>query len=238
MAPRQDTGKADDLGRRLGLRIADPALLRQALIHTSYANERKCGHLDHNQRLEFLGDAVLDLVVSEHLFRRFPGLPEGELTKARASIVCEATLARRAKELGIGRHLLLGRGEAASGGRERDSILADAFEAIIGAVYIDGGFAAASACVHNMLAGELETLAGGEFGRDHKTLLQEIAQRGGEGRISYEVTGESGPDHSKTFTVDVSVNDVILGTGSGRSKKEAEQNAARLAVEKLNNENA
>lgn len=237
MTPRQDTGQADELGRRLGLSFADPALLRQALIHTSYANERKSGHLAHNQRLEFLGDAVLDLVVSEHLYRSFPDRPEGELTKARAAIVCEATLARRAKELGIGRHLLLGRGEAASGGRERDSILADAFEAIVGAVYLDGGFAAASACVLSWLAGELAAVAGGEFGRDHKTILQELAQRDGESRISYEVTGENGPDHHKTFTVAVSVDDILLGTGSGRSKKEAEQNAARLAVEKLNSDN-
>ena len=233
MDSRQESGPLDDLGRQLGLTFADPGLLRQALIHTSYANERKTGNLAHNQRLEFLGDAVLDLVISEHLYRRFAGLPEGELTKARAAVVCEPTLARRAKELGIGRHLLLGRGEAASGGRERDSILADAFEAIIGAVYLDRGFAAASDCVLTLLAGELDALAGGDFGRDYKTILQEIAQKNGDTRISYEVIGESGPDHSKTFTVVVSVNDIRLGTGTGRSKKEAEQNAASQAVEQL-----
>ncbi len=237
MAPKRETGQADDLGRRLGLSFADPALLRQALIHPSYANERKSGHLANNQRLEFLGDAVLDLVVGDHLFRNFPGLPEGELTKARAAIVCEATLARRAKEIGIGRHLLLGRGEDASGGRDRDSILADAFEAIIGAVYLDRGFAAAGACVLSLLAADLVAVTGGEYGRDNKTLLQELVQRGGDSRISYEVTGESGPDHNKTFTVSVVVNDVCLGTGSGRSKKEAEQNAACLAVEKLQSGN-
>lgn len=233
MDSRQERGPLDDLSRGLGLTFADPALLRQALIHTSYANERKTGHLAHNQRLEFLGDAVLDLVISEYLYRRFAGLPEGELTKARAAVVCEPTLARRAKELGIGRHLLLGRGEAASGGRERDSILADAFEAIIGAVYLDRGFAAASDCVLTLLVGELEALADGDFGRDYKTFLQEIAQKNGDARISYEVIGESGPDHNKTFTVAVSVNDVRLGTGSGRSKKEAEQSAARQAVQRL-----
>ncbi len=233
MDSRQESGPLDDLGRELGITFADPALLRQALIHTSYANERKTGHLAHNQRLEFLGDAVLDLVVSEYLYRRFADLPEGELTKARAAVVCEPTLARRTKELGIGRHLLLGRGEAASGGRERDSILADTFEAIIGAVYLDRGFAAASDCVLTLLAGELAALTDGDFGRDYKTLLQEIAQKNGDARISYEVIGESGPDHNKTFTVAVGVNDVLLGTGSGRSKKEAEQSAARQAVAQL-----
>jgi len=233
MAPKQDKGKTDDLARRLGLSFANPTLLRQALIHTSYANERKDGPPDNNQRLEFLGDAVLDLVIGDHLYRTFPALPEGELTKARAALVCETTLARRAKELGIGRHLLLGRGEDASGGRERDSILADAFEAIVGAVYLDGGFTAARDFVLAVLAADLAAINDGEYGRDYKTLLQEIVQRGGETRINYEVTGESGPDHNKTFTVAVSVNDVILGTGSGRTKKEAEQNAACAAVEKL-----
>ncbi|MDT8901245.1 ribonuclease III [Anaeroselena agilis] len=233
MDSRQESDPPDDLGRALGIAFADPALLRQALVHTSFANERKTGHLAHNQRLEFLGDAVLDLVISEYLYRRFGSLPEGELTKARAALVCEPTLARRAKALGIGRHLLLGRGEAASGGRERDSILADAFEAIVGAVYLDRGFAAASECVLRLLAGELEAISGGDFGRDYKTILQEIAQKNGDVRISYEVIGESGPDHNKTFSVAVSVNNVLLGTGNGRSKKEAEQSAARRAVEQL-----
>ncbi len=235
MAPRRDAGQPDDLGRRLGLTFTDPGLLRQALIHTSYANERSHGRLLHNQRLEFLGDAVLDLVISEYLYRNFAALPEGELTKARAAVVCEPALARRAKELGLGRHLLLGRGEAASGGRERDSILADAFEAVIGAVYLDSGYAAASACVLRLLAADLDALADGEYGKDYKTLLQEIAQQGGDARIGYEVTGESGPDHSKTFTVAVSISDVRLGTGSGRSKKAAEQDAARRALETLTN---
>ncbi len=235
MTPRRDGGQPDDLGRRLGLTFADPGLLRQALIHTSYANERKQSRLLHNQRLEFLGDAVLDLIVSEYLYRNFADLPEGELTKARAAVVCEPALARRAKELGIGRHLLLGRGEAASGGRERDSILADAFEAIIGAVYLDSGYVAASACVLDLLAAELDAVAGGEYGKDYKTILQEIVQQCSDSRIGYEVTGESGPDHSKTFTVVVSVNDTPLGTGSGRSKKTAEQDAARRALEKIDN---
>jgi ribonuclease III, bacterial len=233
MMSEQGKGQPDDIEGRLGLHFTDPALFRQALIHTSYANERKRGHLHHNQRLEFLGDAVLDLIVSEYLYRSFADLPEGELTKARAAIVCESTLARRARELGIGRHLLLGKGEAASGGRERDSILADTFESIIGAVYIDGGFDAASAFVRSLLAAELDSVADGEYGRDYKTILQEIVQRHGDSRIHYEVTGESGPDHNKTFAVAVSVNNRQLGTGSGKSKKAAEQNAARRAIAQL-----
>jgi ribonuclease-3 len=234
MTPQRNPGQADDLGRRLGLTFADPGLLRQALIHTSYANERDDSRPLHNQRLEFLGDAVLELVVSDYLYRNAPELTEGELTRARAAVVCEPTLARRARELDIGRHLLLGRSQKTSGGRERESILADALEAIIGAVYLDGGYAAASACVQNLLVADLDAAAGGEYGRDYKTVLQEIVQQGGDSRISYEITGECGPDHSKTFTVAVSVNDVRLGAGSGRTKKAAEQNAARRALEKLN----
>lgn len=225
------------LYRKLGYEFADSTLVEQALAHTSYANERKSDRLLTNERLEFLGDAVLGLIVSTHLYRSHDYLPEGELTKARASIVCEPTLARRAKALGIGEYLRLGRGEAASGGRERDSILADAFEAIIGAIYIDGGFTAACAFVLNQLVDDLDQVAGGNYGRDFKTLLQEIAQRGGEGKIVYEVVGESGPDHNKTFTVEVSVNSVRLGSGTGRSKKEAEQHAASQAVNRLNENN-
>lgn len=232
MAPQPDAAALTELARRLGVTFTDPALLRQALIHTSYANERKTGG-DHNERLEFLGDAVLDLVVSEYLYRRLDDLPEGELTKARAAVVCEATLAKRAKELGLGDYLLLGRGEAASGGRERASILADAFEAVIGAVYLDSGLAAATAIVTTQLGGELSLVAGGDYGRDYKTLLQEIVQRN-DGKITYEIIGQTGPDHNKTFTVAVGVNDARLGTGTGRSKKEAEQAAARQAVEKIN----
>lgn len=220
------------LAGALGVTFTEPALLRLALVHTSYANEHKSGG-DHNQRLEFLGDAVLDLVVSDLLYRAYPDLPEGELTKARAAVVCEATLARRARELGLGDHLLLGRGEAATGGRERASILADAFEAVLGAVYLDSGLTAAVAFVRAQLGPDLDQVAGGNYGRDHKTLLQELVQRS-DGKIAYEVIDASGPDHSKTFTVAVAVNDARLGTGAGRTKKEAEQAAARQAVAKLN----
>lgn len=218
---------------KLGVEFRNPALLEQALIHSSYANERKAGLTDHNERLEFLGDAVLDLVIGDYLFRKFPALPEGELTKARATVVCEQTLARRAKELEVGDYLKLGKGEAASGGRERISILADAFEAIIGAIYLDGGFGAASKFVLTQLEPDLALVERGDYAQDYKTLLQEIIQRNSNHKITYEVVGESGPDHNKTFEVAVGVNGDRLGVGRGKNKKEAEQNAARQALQEL-----
>jgi ribonuclease-3 len=218
------------LCRKLGVTFTDIGLLQQALTHTSYANERKGENLLHNERLEFLGDAVLDLIVSEYLFRAFAVLPEGELTKARATIVCEPTLARRAGEIGIGAYLLLGKGEAASGGRERISILADAFEAVIGAVYLDSGFQAATQFVVTQLHDDLAMIERGDYIKDYKTLLQEVIQRSGDSKITYSVIAESGPDHSKVFEVVVVVNAERFGTGSGKSKKEAEQNAAKQAL--------
>lgn len=223
----------NELCRKLGVTFKDESLLAQALVHTSYANERRGDNNQDNERLEFLGDAVLDLVVSEYLYRRFRELPEGELTKARAAVVCETALARRAKEIALGDHLLLGRGEAASGGRERISILADAFEAIIGAVYLDGGLDAAAAFVLGQLGRELSRLDAGDYPRDYKTLLQETIQRNADSRLTYEVIDESGPDHSKIFVVAVLVGGTRLGTGSGKSKKEAEQKAARQALEQM-----
>jgi ribonuclease-3 len=218
---------------KLGVTFTDIALLQQALTHTSYANERKAENVLHNERLEFLGDAVLDLIVSEYLFRNFAVLPEGELTKARATVVCEPTLARRAGEIGIGEYLLLGRGEAASGGRERLSILADAFEAVIGAIYLDSGFKAAWQFVLSQLQDDLALIQRGDYVKDYKTLLQEVVQRSSESKINYTVVSESGPDHSKVFEVAVSVNSERFGTGSGKSKKEAEQNAAKQALEQI-----
>lgn len=216
--------------RRLGTTFSDTGLLLQALTHTSFANENKREAFPHNERLEFLGDAVLDLVISDYLFRHYPDLLEGELTKARASVVCEPTLASRAGEIGLGDYLRLGRGEAASGGRERISILADAFEAVIGAIYLDQGLPAASRFVLSRLQDDLSTVERGEYAKDHKTLLQEFAQRGGDAKIVYEVTSETGPDHDKIFEVTVLVNADRLGSGSGKSKKEAEQQAACQAL--------
>lgn len=217
----------------INVNFKDMSLLHQALTHTSFANESKQHGIIHNERLEFLGDAVLDLVIGEHLFRRFPGLPEGDLTKARAMVVCEPTLAQRALELGIGEYLLLGKGEAASGGRERISILADAFEAIIGAIYLDSGFAGTVKFVLVQLEKDLALIERGDYLKDYKTSLQEVVQKNSDSRITYEIVNERGPDHDKMFDAIVIINDRQMGRGSGRSKKEAEQRAAKLALIKL-----
>lgn len=234
---KQRLAQLQELSSLLQIPFRNYELLHQALIHTSFANESKEAGVQHNERLEFLGDAVLDLVVGEVLFKQFPQLPEGELTKARARIVCEPTLANSATKLCIGSYLLLGKGETASGGRQRISILADAFEAIIGAVYLDSGYANAYRFIVDHLQGELNLVKSGEYANDHKTLLQEVIQRQGEQKISYEVVNEEGPDHDKTFMVAVCVNGKLLGSGQGKSKKEAEQNAAKQALEKFNGSN-
>lgn len=221
------------LSEKLDVGFTTIDLLHQALTHTSYANECKNSVMLHNERLEFLGDAVLDLIVSEYLFRQFASLPEGELTKARAVIVCEPTLARCSAELGIGEYLFLGKGEAGSGGRERTSILADAFEAIIGAIYLDSGIENATRFVLKQLHTELLLVARGEYVKDYKTLLQEVVQKRTDSKISYEIIDESGPDHHKVFHVAVVVNGNQMGSGLGKSKKEAEQLAAKQALIKL-----
>lgn len=221
----------ESLASKMHVAFDNYKLLHVALTHTSFANEN---NVCHNERLEFLGDAVLDLIISEYLFRRFKKLPEGELTKARARLVCEQTLAKYAVNLDIGSYLLLGKGEAITGGRSRHSILADAFEAIVGAIYLDKGLEATAGFVLQMLSDEMQYIERGEYVKDFKTLLQETVQRSNDKRISYEVVAESGPDHDKVFEVAVMVNGEYLGMGKGRSKKEAEQHAARLALIKLN----
>ena len=223
-----------NLCRTLGVQFNSAKLLHQALIHTSYANEARSGGCSHNERLEFLGDAVLDLIVSSYLFSQCPHLPEGDLTKARAQVVCEQTLAQRARKIGLGAYLLLGKGEALSGGRERVSILADAFEAVIGAVYLDAGFKSAAKFVLKQLEEDLRIVKQGDYFRDYKTLLQEVVQRNSEGKAIYEVISEKGPDHDKLFEVSVTINHERLGSGWGKSKKEAEQKAAQEALAKMN----
>lgn len=218
-----------DLATSLGVTFHDLSLLDRALTHTSYAHEQKQGCRDHNERLEFLGDTVLDLVVSEYLFYRYPDLPEGDLTKFRAALVCETTLARVAATLQLGRYLLLGKGEEASGGRERTSLLADAFEAVVGAIYLDSGLTVVAHFVISHLQGEISLLERGVYIQDYKTLLQELVQQHPDSRVEYEVIDESGPDHDKVFKVAVHVNEQCKGVGLGKSKKEAEQNAAREA---------
>ena len=217
---------------KIGYRFRDPELLRQALTHSSYANERGWGRLGCNERLEFLGDSILGYFTAEYLYRGYPDKPEGEMTKLRAELVCENSLAKVAEALELGKALLLGRGEELGGGRGRPSITADAVEALLAAVYLDGGAEEARRFVYTFILSNAPRAAR-EGSHDFKTLLQELVQRDGAESPLYRMTGESGPDHCKVFSAEVLVDGRALGEGSGRSKKEAEQNAARDALEKL-----
>jgi ribonuclease-3 len=211
--------------------VQSPILLRQALTHSSYANEGQRREA-HNERLEFLGDSVLQLVVTEWLYQANPTWPEGRLSQARAAIVCEPTLAEAAERLQVGSHLYLGRGEERSGGRRKASLLADAVEAIIGAIYLDGGLDRARAFIHAYLDFALTTVEMRETGRDHKTALGEfIRKRGGE--VQYTLVQAFGPDHDKTFEIELTINGRAMVRAVGRSKKEAEQQCARLALKQL-----
>ena len=207
----------------------DKELLIEALSHSSYANEKRKGR-NSNERLEFLGDSVLSIVVSQYLFEHFTHLPEGELTKIRASLVCEKSLYEFAKQIDLGEHILLGKGEENTGGRERVSILADAFEAVIAAVFLDGGLEAAKRHILKFIPKDIDDRKPVSFS-DHKTILQEIIQKNPEEKVEYKLVGQSGPDHNKAFKVQVRLNSNVIGTGSGRSKKEAEQMAAKEALE-------
>lgn len=208
------------------------SLILLAFTHSSYANENKKGLHENNERLEFLGDAVLDLVISEQIYNNYPEMPEGELTKLRAGVVCEATIASKARNLHFGEYLLLGHGEEASGGRERESILADVFEAVIGAVYLDGGMKAASYYILSLLSDEIEQMKLHFKELDFKTRLQEDIQKFSKSAIIYEIIDEKGPDHDKVFVAQVIHEDQVLGVGEGKSKKEAEQSAAGDALNK------
>lgn len=218
------------LEERIGYCFKDKTLGRLALTHSSYANEHAKGKLENNERLEFLGDAVLEIVSSDFLFHAFPNDPEGKLTRQRASMVCEPTLAICARELGLGEHLLLGKGEDATGGRKRDSILSDALEALIGAIYLDGGFTNAKEFIHRHILNDLEHK---QLFFDSKTILQEMVQKNGSEHLYYELLGESGPDHDKEFHVRACVGERALSEGKGRTKKAAEQQAAYAAILKL-----
>jgi len=220
----------------LGYHFRDRALLREALRHSSYANEHHGEEATSNERLEFLGDSVLGFVTAEFLFREHTDAPEGELTRIRARLVCEGSLHEAARRIGLGRFLSLGRGEESGGGRERPSILADATEAVIAAVYLDGGIEEARALIYRLLLDEANEKLAAEKRRDYKTALQELVQRRPNQTLRYQLTGESGPDHAKTFTVSVLLNEEAVGVGAGRSKKEAEQMAARDALEHRNEE--
>lgn len=218
---------------KIGYSFKDRAVLKEALSHSSYANENKVYGAKCNERLEFLGDSVLGLAVSSHLFKNLE-LQEGELTKKRATIVCERSLSQAAKKINMGEFLFLGKGEEATGGRERSSILADAFEAVIGAIYIDGGMEKATEFILVLLSDIIQASMRGNIFRDHKTELQEILQSIGNGeKIRYELVDEFGPDHDKKFIMEVKFNEKVLGRGQGRTKKEAEQEAAKKAIERF-----
>ena len=226
--------KLEELEEKLGYHFQDRRLLEQALCHSSYANERHMDRLLNNERLEFLGDAVLELATSEYLYLNYPQMPEGEATRTRASIVCEQTLALCARDLGLGAWLRLGKGEELTGGRERDSITSDAMEALIGAIYLDGGFANAKEFIHRFVLNDLEHR---KLFFDSKTILQEIVQAHFREHIQYELVNEEGPDHNKSFEVAVYIGRDCLGTGKGRTKKAAEQEAAYRSILKLHQEN-
>ena len=220
-----------DLEAAIGYRFKDISLLQNALAHSSYANERWHNSLMSNERLEFLGDSVLGMTVAEYLYRQFPDRPEGELTRMRADMVCEKTLAQVANTIGLGEHLLLGHGEQQGGGRSRVSILADAVESVIAACYLDGGFEPAKAFIDRFILCNVPVKQ--LHNRDFKTAFQELVQRQKDQVIRYTLIGEEGPDHNKQFRVAVTLNGKTVGEGAGTSKKRAEQDAARAAMEKL-----
>ena len=225
-----------DLEAAIGYRFKDISLLQNALAHSSYANERWHNSLLSNERLEFLGDSILGMTVAEHLYRRFPDRPEGELTRMRADMVCEQSLAQVAHTIGLGEHLLLGHGEEQGGGRGRASILADAVESVIAACYLDGGLAPAKAFIDRFILCDVPVKQ--LHNRDYKTAFQELVQRKKDQIIRYTLVGEEGPDHNKQFRVEVTLNGKTVGQGTGTSKKRAEQEAARAAMENLYPEEA
>lgn len=222
--------KLTALEKTIGYQFQDKSLLKLAMTHSSYANEKRLGKLGCNERVEFLGDAVLEIVSSELLYKKYPSLPEGELTKKRASVVCEQALAMCAREFHLPEYLFLGKGEDMTGGRNRDSIVSDATEALIGAIYLDGGFANAKEFVMKFILNDIEHR---QLFFDSKTILQEIVQENGQDSVTYHLIREEGPDHNKKFTVEAQVKGEILGTGSGHTKKAAEQAAAYEAVKSI-----
>ncbi|KNF08778.1 ribonuclease 3 [Gottschalkia purinilytica] len=223
-----------EIQSKIGYKFKDIELLNWALTHSSYANEHKKQKIVYNERLEFLGDSILGLIVSEYIFIKYPNYPEGDLTKLRATVVCEPSLSFIGRKINLGKYLLLGKGEEATGGRERVSILADAFEALIGAIYLDGKLKNAKEFTLKYLSPVIENAVnGGELFIDYKTQLQEMLQKKSKCKIEYKVVLEEGPDHNKIFHTEVSIENKILGKGIGKSKKEAEQNAAKIALTKM-----
>lgn len=224
----------EKLERTLHYSFLDKQLIETALTHSSFANERGPG-VQYNERLEFLGDAVLSIVVSDYIFKNLTDMPEGELTRVRATLVCEKSLCDLARAIHLGDYLRLGRGEDLSGGRDRPSILADAFEAVIAAIYLDGGMEAASAFILRNMSSLLSNRTYTPF-VDYKTRLQEIVQQNPEDQLEYRLAGEEGPDHAKIFTVQVILDNNVFSAGRGRSKKAAEQDAAKEALRLMGEE--
>ena len=219
-----------ELQDKIGYQFKDESLLKQALTHSSFANEQKINKLNNYERLEFLGDAVLELVSSEFLFNENKEMPEGQLTRLRASMVCEPALAYCARDIELGSYILLGKGEEATGGRKRDSITSDVMEAVIGAIFLDGGIDNAKEFIYHFVLSDLENKI---LFLDSKTLLQEEIQKKNTAQLRYELVGETGPDHDKQFSVEAYLDDKLIGSGVGRTKKAAEQQAAYEALMKL-----
>ncbi len=221
----------EELEQKIGYSFQDKRLLKQALTHSSFANEQKINKYDDYERLEFLGDAVLELVSSEFLFRENAKMTEGQLTRMRASMVCEQALAYCAKEFGLEDYILLGKGEEMTGGRTKDSIISDVMEAIIGALYVDNGMEEAKAYIHRFILSDLEHK---QLFYDAKTILQERVQQKNQGTLHYELIREEGPDHDKMFVIEAKIDDKTIGAGQGRTKKAAEQQAAYEALKSMN----
>ena len=216
--------------QKINYEFKNKEYILEALTHSSYSNENK--NYPFNERLEFLGDSVLSIVISDYLFKKETKLPEGELTKIRANIVCEESLSEVSKNIHLGKYMLLGKGEEATGGRERISILADALEAVIAAIYLDGGIKCAREFILTNMEKIINDSIKGKIFRDYKTCLQEVLQSNGENNIWYKLIEEKGPDHNKRFVMEVGINDSVLGVGEGKSKKDAEQVAAKCALDK------
>lgn len=227
---REDTGqraRLEELENKIKYRFKDKKLLREATTHSSFSNEQKINRWKNYERLEFLGDAVLELTSSDYLFRNYPQMPEGEMTKTRSSLVCEQALAYCARDLRLGEYIRLGKGEESTGGRNRDSIIADVVEALIGAIYIDGGIEEAKRFIYCFVLSDLEDK---QLFYDSKTILQELVQKDNLGKLHYEVVAETGPEHDKNFIVEARMGSRAVGEGCGRTKKAAEQQAAYQAL--------
>lgn len=216
-----------ELEERIGYRFRDPALLRQAMTHSSFTNEQRNGDFPHYERVEYLGDAVLEMVSSDYFYHAYPGEPEGELTKRRASAVCEQALAITARDLALGSFMVFGKGEAHTGGSDRDSIIADAVEALIGAIYLDSGIDEARRFIHTFVLNDLDKK---RLFYDAKSILQEKVQEIKDAALCYELVREEGPEHDKSFVMNAVLNGKVIGTGTGKNKKSAQQQAAYDAL--------